>query len=133
MKQMHIYVRNIFRIALGAVVLPFMTACSDDDLVINEEPDEEAEIVPLSDVLADKLVTTFCEIDSAGPLEILTPRWGKALEEAFPDELSCTMKDEAEAFDFFCHTLADSELGKDFLSGTESLMTYDLGYNGTVT
>lgn len=134
MKQMHIYVRNIFRIALGAVVLPFMTACSDDDPVIDDTPDEEKEdTAPMVDVLADKLVTTFCEVDSAGPLEILTPRWGTVLDGAGSTELSCTMKDEADAFDFFCHTLADSELGKGYLSGTESLMTYDLGYHGKVT
>lgn len=80
---MHIYVRNIFRIALWAVVLPFMTACSDDDLVINEEPDEEAEIVPLSDVLADKLVTTFVKSILRGRWKFLLPGGARHLKRRF--------------------------------------------------
>lgn len=134
MRRKYISAKNIFGIALGIIASMWLTACSDDEPVDNGDPDDEKEdTAPLTDVLVDKLVTTLCEVDSVGVMEFLTPVLGVALDEANTTELSCPMKDEAEAFDFFCHTLADSDLGAECLSGNENLMTYDLGYHGTVT
>lgn len=116
-----------------AIALPLLTGCSDDDPVINEDLDEEKEeTADVTDILANRLVMNLCEIDSAGPLEILTPRLGEALD-GVPTELSCSMDDEEAALEFFCTNMADMELGKDYINGTESLLTYDLGRHGTVT
>lgn len=126
-------IRALSGIAASVLVLPLLVSCSDDGPDIDDGPDDEKEeTAPVVDYLADRLVTNLCEVDSAGPLEILTPRLGEAID-GIATELSCSMADADAAFDYFYNTLVDAETGKEYLSGSETFMTYDLGRHGTVT
>ncbi len=115
-----------------------LTGCSDDEPVIEEpadedEDDDEEDSAALTDYLAYYLVSNLCSIDSVGDTEVLSPRYGKALNEGLPTDLSCAMKDEYDASDFFLNNIVNSELGADFLTDNGTAKVYDLGKNGSVT
>ncbi len=126
------------RIFTAMVCIPLLLAsCSESSPeIINDGDDDEddaEDVMSNVDFLADYLVQSLCAVDSVGDTEILTPRYGKVLNESLPTDLTCSMKDEAAAMDFFQHTLSDFELAEELYSGDAGRMVYDLGEYGKIT
>ncbi len=119
----------------GACITVMFSGCSQNDDEDNDDAiEEDTDSLYTEELLASRIVDNLCTVDSTDGANVLVAKFGKALNMVTPTALSCSVKDQDAAYDYFYNTLlAIDDETSGFVSGDENYSICNLGEYGTVT